>query len=50
MGIREVFTRSREIGIHVEVEGSGFAVSQEPSPGAEIEKGTVIKVRFESPA
>ncbi len=49
MGIREVFTRSREIGIHVEVEGSGFAVSQEPSPGAEIEKGTVIKVRFESP-
>jgi cell division protein FtsI (penicillin-binding protein 3) len=50
MGLREVFTRTRELGVLVEVEGSGFAVSQEPSPGTPIEKGTTVKVQFESPA
>ncbi|MFO8090282.1 MAG: penicillin-binding protein [Desulfatiglandaceae bacterium] len=50
MGLREVFTRTRELGVLVEVEGSGFAVSQEPSPGTPIEKGITVKVQFESPA
>jgi cell division protein FtsI (penicillin-binding protein 3) len=50
MGLREVFIRTRELGVLVEVEGSGFAVSQEPSPGTPIEKGIIVKVQFESPA
>lgn len=50
MGLREVFTRTRQLGVLVEVEGSGFAVSQEPSPGTPIEKGMTVKIQFESPA
>jgi beta-lactam-binding protein with PASTA domain len=50
MGLREVFTRTRKLGVLVEVEGRGFAISQEPSPGAPIEKGVTVKVQFDSPA
>ncbi len=50
MGLREVLTRTRQLDVLVEVEGSGFAVSQEPFPGTPIEKGITVKVRFESPA
>jgi cell division protein FtsI (penicillin-binding protein 3) len=50
MGLREVFNHTRQLGVLVEVEGSGFAVSQEPSPGTPIEKGITVKVQFDSPA
>ncbi|HDR16907.1 MAG TPA: PASTA domain-containing protein, partial [Desulfobacteraceae bacterium] len=50
MGLREVLTRTRQLGVVAEVEGSGFAVSQEPSPGTPLEKGATVKVQFKSPA
>ena len=49
MGLREVFTRTRELGILVEMEGSGFVASQDPPAGTEMEKGETVLVRFQPP-
>jgi hypothetical protein len=35
--------------LEIRVEGSGFAVSQSPEPGARLKAETAVKVRFAPP-
>ncbi|SHM06598.1 stage V sporulation protein D (sporulation-specific penicillin-binding protein) [Caldanaerovirga acetigignens] len=37
------------VGLKIDIKGSGFAVRQNPPPGAEVEIGTVVQVFFEPP-
>ena len=37
------------LGLNIEVVGSGFAVSQEPAPGARVPRNQIIKVKFSAP-
>ncbi len=46
--IRQVLNLLQHSGMHCRFEGSGLAVSQEPSPGTSITPGAVCVVRFRS--
>lgn len=48
MTIREVLKRSRNLGIDVKVNGSGWAVSQDPAPGVVIGDYKTCLVSFKS--
>ena len=47
LSLRKVNQLLAEMGLKLEGEGIGTAVSQEPAPGAVVEHGTTVKVRFE---
>jgi cell division protein FtsI (penicillin-binding protein 3) len=46
--IREVLDLLHRSGLHCRFEGSGMAVSQEPSPGTSISPGATCLVKFQS--
>jgi stage V sporulation protein D (sporulation-specific penicillin-binding protein) len=46
--IRQVLDLLNHTGLKCRVEGSGLAVSQEPSPGTAINPGTTCSVKFQS--
>ncbi|WP_406621832.1 penicillin-binding protein 2B [Bacillus atrophaeus] len=46
---REVLQFGKASGIHIEVNGQGYAVSQSVKKNKEIKENTVIKVKFENP-
>ena len=46
--IREVLDLLHRSGLHCRFEGSGMAISQEPSPGTSISPGTTCLVKFQS--
>jgi membrane peptidoglycan carboxypeptidase len=46
--IRQVLVLLNQAGLKCLVEGSGLAVSQEPSPGTALNPGTVCSVKFQS--
>ena len=39
----------RQRGLDMTIEGTGFAVRQEPAAGQYVEQGGVVKVAFEMP-
>lgn len=47
--IREASEILNAVGLKIDIKGSGFAVRQNPPPGAEVEIGTVVQVFFEPP-
>ncbi|MGI6225448.1 MAG: penicillin-binding transpeptidase domain-containing protein, partial [Peptococcales bacterium] len=47
--IKEASTILTELGLGMHPQGSGLAALQEPVPGTNVERGTVIKVKFMSP-
>jgi len=46
LGMREVLTLGRSMGLEILLEGTGFAYSQVPGPGSLMEETKSIKVRF----
>lgn len=50
LGMREALVRAREAGFAVHIEGSGYVIGQEPSPGAELEGAAELRLRFGSAA
>ncbi len=50
LGMREVLTKARALGLNVLVEGSGFAVKQTPRPGVSLKRANTLKVKFQPPA
>jgi cell division protein FtsI (penicillin-binding protein 3) len=44
--LRTVSEELRKLGLRADATGSGRAVAQQPSPGARVRSGTVVKVRF----
>jgi hypothetical protein len=46
--IRQVLDLLHRAGLHCRFEGSGLAVSQEPSPGTPISPGTACLIKFQS--
>jgi beta-lactam-binding protein with PASTA domain len=46
--IRQVLDLLHRSGLHCRFEGSGLAVSQEPSPGTAISPGGACLVKFQS--
>ncbi|MCP6683420.1 penicillin-binding protein 2B [Bacillus nakamurai] len=46
---REVLQFSKISGIHIDVSGEGYAVSQSVKKGKELKENTVIKVKFKNP-
>ena len=46
--IRQVLVLLNQAGLKCLVEGSGLAVSQEPSPGTALNPGTICSVKFQS--
>ncbi len=50
LGMREVLTKARALGLNVLIEGSGFAVKQTPGPGVALERANTLKVMFQPPA
>ncbi|MBN2061498.1 MAG: transpeptidase family protein [Deltaproteobacteria bacterium] len=48
--IREVLRKMNRLGIDLEIEGSGLAFDQIPSPGMPLDKVTSVKVIFKPPA
>jgi stage V sporulation protein D (sporulation-specific penicillin-binding protein) len=47
--MREASEILNAVGLKIDIKGSGFAVRQNPPPGAEVEIGTVVQVFFEPP-
>ncbi|HOL17573.1 MAG TPA: PASTA domain-containing protein, partial [Bacillota bacterium] len=47
--IREASEVLSWLGLRLEVEGSGIAISQQPEAGSEVKSGTAVKVVFGSP-
>lgn len=47
LSLRKVNQLTAEMGLKLETQGIGTAVSQEPAPGIIVEQGALIKVRFE---
>ncbi len=45
--VQNVNEKTKELGIKLEIQGSGFAAAQSVPPGTPIEKGSSITVRFE---
>jgi len=50
LGMREVLTKARTLGLNVLMEGSGFAVKQTPRPGVSLKRAKTLKVKFLPPA
>ena len=36
-------------GLRIQIEGTGFAVEQDPKPGAHVHEGDAVAVRFAPP-
>ncbi|OQY43355.1 MAG: hypothetical protein B6240_12585 [Desulfobacteraceae bacterium 4572_87] len=49
LGMREVLTRGRALGLKVCLEGSGLAIEQNPDPGSPLETVQSVKVNFKPP-
>ena len=47
--MRDVLTNARAMGLKVVLEGSGFAVKQEPRPGSSLDNLKIVKVNFRPP-
>ncbi len=47
--MREVLRMGSDLGLRVEVEGSGLAVEQSPRPGVDLSRVSKVKVRFHPP-
>ncbi len=50
MGMREVLTQGRRLGLEVTLEGTGLAAEQEPPPGSPLDEAKRLRVRFRPPA
>ena len=49
LGMREVFKKTRSLGLGVLFEGSGLAIKQDPEPGASLQNIRTVKISFRSP-
>ena len=49
LSLAQAATLIRQRGLEMQIEGSGFAVRQEPAAGEYIARGTIVKVNFEMP-
>jgi len=47
--LAQAATKLRQRGLEMQIEGSGFAVRQEPAAGEYAAQGSVVKVKFEMP-
>ncbi|MGE5541506.1 MAG: penicillin-binding transpeptidase domain-containing protein, partial [Bacillota bacterium] len=47
--IREATDTLSGFGLEIQVKGSGFAVSQEPAPGTQVQRKQTIRVEFRAP-
>ena len=52
LNIRDVGELFSHLGLHLELEegSTGFAVSQNATPGTKVKAGSTVKVKFEPPA
>jgi len=48
MSMRDVLKKAKEKGLEIQANGSGWAVAQEPGPGAPILSGRACAIRFSS--
>ncbi len=48
-GVRAALVALRSVGLELAVEGTGVVVSQMPSPGAVVPRGSTVRVLFERP-
>jgi len=49
LGVRDVLSKARRLGVRVVVEGSGFAVEQSPAAGTPLREGRSLTVTFRPP-
>lgn len=49
LSMREVATKLANVGLRLQVYGSGVAVRQDPAPGVQVSSEFIVKVFFESP-
>jgi hypothetical protein len=49
LGVRDVLSKARRLGVRVVVKGSGFAVEQSPAAGTPLREGRSLTVTFRPP-
>lgn len=47
--MKDAATHLAVLGLRIEIEGTGFAIAQEPEPGTEVTEGSIVAVRFAPP-
>lgn len=47
--MKDAATHLAVLGLRIEIEGTGFAVAQDPLPGVEVTEGSIVSVRFAPP-